>query len=121
MQYIYCISDFEQAIEDGLKDWFGEELIGKIQESIIKDLENYVNLYRFYDRNCSGCVGGNKDCDFAYGRKNAEGAWKKAKAGTLFDCPCRVNGTMSVSDGVIERIDLSDRNKPHYPVVKLTD
>ena len=119
-EYIYCENDFEQAMRSALKEMFGYDLQEFIIEKSIKNLKNYTNLYRFYDRNCPGCVCGNDECDFAYGRDKARGAWEKAKEGQLFDCPVRVNGSMAMGPGEpIHPVDISDRDKPHYPIVNI--
>ncbi|GAH84508.1 unnamed protein product, partial [marine sediment metagenome] len=65
-KYIYCENDFREAMRRSLKDMFGYDLNDFIVGRVIKNLKEYVNLYRFYDRNCPGCVGGNDDCDFAH-------------------------------------------------------
>ena len=117
-EYIYSIDDFERAIQEALKDMFGGNLVDFVEKEIIKNLESYVNLYRFYDRNCAGCVSGNTECDFAYGRNEAKDCWEKAKKGELFNCPVRVNGTMvfSPKEG-LKKIDLSNRDKLPYPII----
>ena len=117
-EYIYCEHDFEEAIRETLKEMFGYDLNEFIVEGAIKNLKSHANLYRFYDRNCPGCVCGNDECDFAYGRDKAEGCWKKAKEGILFDCPVRVNGTMVMGGGEgLRSVDISDRDKPPYPIL----
>ncbi|GAH84505.1 unnamed protein product [marine sediment metagenome] len=62
---------------------FGYDLNDFIVGRVIKNLKEYVNLYRFYDRNCPGCVGGNDDCDFAHERGKAEGCWEKVVEGDV--------------------------------------
>jgi len=124
-EYIYCENDFKEAMRDSLRDCFGYDLIEFIQENAIKKLKQYTNLYRFYDRNCVGCVSGNTECDFAYGRGNAKDCWEKAKKGELFDCPVRTNGTMVFNtvgrNKELQDVDISDRDKPPYPIVKFKD
>lgn len=121
-KYIYSKADFENAIEHGLKDFFGYELIECISERAIKELDNYVNYYRFTDRNCPGCVSGPEECDVAYGRNKGRDIFDKAKKGKVFDCPCRINGTMCFSrEEGIKEIDISDREESPYPVVKLIE
>lgn len=121
-EYIYSQSDIKSAIEEALKDMFGSDLVDIVQDKTIKALNSYVNLYRFYDRNCPGCVGGNTECDFAYDTGKAKGGWGKAKDGELFDCPVRTNGTMifSPKEGM-KNIDISDRDKLPYPIVKVKE
>jgi len=121
-EYIYSKGDFEEAMRGALKDMFGYNLQEFIVDESLKNLKNYVNLYRFYDRNCPGCVCGNTECDFAYGKNMAKDCWKKAKNGELFDCPVRVNGTMAFSrEEGLKKIDISDRDKPPYPIIKNMD
>ena len=117
--YIYSKDDFERAIINALEDMFGYELNEIIKDKVIKYLDEYINLIRFYNRNCAGCVSGNKECDFAYGRNKAVGCWEKAKNGELFDCPVRTNGTFMFSkEKGLNKIDISDRNDDKYPVIK---
>uniref|UniRef100_A0A6M3LMU9 Uncharacterized protein n=1 Tax=viral metagenome TaxID=1070528 RepID=A0A6M3LMU9_9ZZZZ len=118
-RYIYCENDFEEAMREALKEMFGYDLREFIVEKSIENLKNYTNLYRFYDRNCPGCVCGNTECDFAYGRDKAKDAWEKAKKGELFDCPVRVNGTMILDNprGGLKEIDISDRKELPYPII----
>ena len=120
-EYKYSIADFKGAIEDGLKDIIeGYKLKEFISDSICDELEKYVNLYRFYGRNCSGCAGCKDDCSFAYGSGNAKGAWDKARKGEIFDCPVRTNGTLSFSsDEGIKSIDISDRKEKPYEVIEI--
>lgn len=118
-EYVYCENDFVEAMRDTLREMFKDDLNELIIEKAIKNLKSYVNLYRFYDRNCSGCVGGRDECDFAVERGKAEGCWEKVVKGELFDCPVRTNGTMSFSrEEGMKRIDISDRDKPPYPIIK---
>lgn len=120
--YIYNENDIREAIEEANEDTMnlGEEFLENFIEKVKYNLKEYSNLYRFYDRNCSGCVNSNKECDFAYSRGKAEGAWEKARAGEIFDCPVRVNGTLSFSQGKgFEKIDISDRDKLPYPIITL--
>jgi len=121
-KYVYCRNDFEQALEEALKGVFGNdgsELNDLIVEKAIYKLENYVNIYRFYARNCPGCVAGNSECDFAFGRNEAKGSWEKAKNGMMFDCPCRTNGTLTFCrEEGMKSTDISDRGKPAYPIVE---
>jgi len=121
-KYIYCEEDVKQAIEEAIKDTFNWEynLVKFFSEEVIKNLKEYTNLYRFYRRNCVGCVSGKDECDFAYGRGKAKGAWEKAKKGEIFDCPVRINGngifnTQEPEKG-IQEIDISDRKKNPYPI-----
>ena len=118
-EYIYCINDFEEAIEDALEDMFGPNLREFITKQARDRLQRYVNWYRFMDRNCQGCVSGPKECDLAYGRGRAEGCWNAAKAGKLFDCPVRTNGTFAFGPRGKEDIDLSSRAEPPYPIVPI--
>lgn len=124
-EYIFSKSDFRGAIRGALDDMFGSDLNEIIADKTIVELERYVNVKRFYDRNCCGCVCGNDECDFAFGRNEAKGAWKMAVRGKLFDCPVRVNGTMtfdtSKPEEGIQSIDISDRDDPPYPTVELPD
>ena len=119
-KYIYCENDFREAMYRTLKDMFNYDLNGFIVGRVLDNLKEYSNLCRFYDRNCSGCVGGNDDCDFAHQRGNAKDTWKKVVEGKLFDCPVRTNGTFTFARGVgeIKQVDISDRDKPPYPVIK---
>lgn len=118
-KYIYSKSDFTQAIQQALKDMFGYDLIDFIEEKTIKYLDEYVNLYRFYERNCAGCVDEKTECDVAYGKGKAKDCWEKAKKGELFDCPVRINGTLVFTkEEGIKKIDISDRNEPLYPIIK---
>jgi len=120
-KYIYCENDIEQAIKQVVENTFGwqYELTIFFTEKVIKEIKNYTNLFRFYDRNCAGCVCDNEECDFAHGKGKAEGCWEKAKNGELFDCPVRVNGSMTFTPGKgFDQVDISDRNKPPYPIVK---
>ena len=119
-EYIYCINDFEEAIEDALEDMFGPDLREFIVKRAREKLEQYVNWYRFMNRNCPGCVSGPKECDVAYGRDRGAGCWEQAKNGKLFDCPVRTNGTIAFSsNGTIKDIDLSERSEPPYPTVSI--
>jgi len=119
--YIYSKHDIEEAIGDALENFFGYELIDVIEKKVIAELK-YSNLYRFYGRNCPGCVSGNKECDFAFGRGDAHGAWEKARMGKLFDCPVRTSGTMSFSrDEGLQKIDISDRDQAPYPVIEVEE
>lgn len=119
-KYIYSKADFEEAIQQGLKDSFGYELVNFLKEQITEQLK-YVNIFRFYERNCCGCVGSNTECDFTYGRGEAKGCWDKAKKGELFDCPVRTNGTMILDPkkgkNGLQSVDISDRDKPPYPII----
>ena len=118
-EYIYCENDFVEAMRETLKEMFGDDLNEFIVENAIKNLKKYVNLYRFYDRNCPGCVAVNDDCDFTRERGKAEDCWKKAVKGDLFNCPVRTNGTMEFSrEEGLKDIDISDRDKQPYPVIK---
>ena len=119
--YIYSENDIRKAIQDANEDTInlGEDFLEAFIKRVKYNLDKFTNLYRFYDRNCGGCVCSNKECDFAHGRGKAVFAWKKAKAGEIFDCPVRTNGTMIFSPGKgFEKIDISDRDKPPYPIVK---
>ncbi|MBE3087473.1 MAG: hypothetical protein IMZ64_14800 [Bacteroidetes bacterium] len=117
-KYIYCEDDFKEAMREALKEMFGYDLQEFIVDKSIEALEKYVNLYRFYGRNCPGCVCGNTECDFAYGRKEAKDCWEKAKKGELFDCPVRANGTLMMGPGEpLHQVDISDRNELPYPIV----
>ncbi len=73
-RYIYSGKDICNAIEDVNEDTInlGGDLLELFITKVQKNLSRYANLYRFYDRNCCGCVGSNKECDFAYGRGRAE-------------------------------------------------
>ena len=75
-EYIYSENDIREAIEGANKDTInlGEDFLEAFIEKVKYNLNEYTNLYRFYDRNCCGCVSGNKECDFVYGRGKAEGA-----------------------------------------------
>jgi hypothetical protein len=123
-RYIYSEKDVRDAIVDVNKDTInlGEDLLEVLIKKIQYNLREYSNLYRFYNRNCCGCVSDNKECDFYYGRGKAENAWEKAKAGEIFDCPVRINGTLCFNtnhpEKGIEKIDISDRDKLPYPIVK---
>lgn len=121
-KYIYCEDDIKQAIENTVKDTFNweYELVNFFSGKVIDCLKFYTNIYRFYDRNCVGCVCGNKECDIATGKGECYGCWEKARRGEIFDCPVRVNGTMNFIPGRgLEKIDISDRDKPHYPVIEV--
>lgn len=121
-KYLYCENDFKQAMQAALKEMFGYDLQEFIVDKSIKELKNYVNLFRFYDRNCPGCVRGNTECDFAYGRDEAKDCWEKAKTGELFDCPIRINGSFAMGPGEpFHQVDISDRDKPPYPIIKSED
>jgi len=118
-KYIYCENDFIEAMRGTLGEMFKDDLNEFIVEKVIKNLKEHVNLYRFYARNCAGCVAGNDECDFAYGRGKAEGCWEKAVKGELFDCPVRTNGTLAFSrEEGFRDVDISDRDKPPYPIIK---
>jgi len=118
-EYIYCENDFKQAMQEALKKMFGYNLQEFIVNESIQALKTYVNLYRFYNRNCPGCVSGNTECKVAYGTNEAKGSWEKAKKGELFDCPVRINGSFVIGPGEpFHQIDISDRNKSPYPIVK---
>ena len=123
-KYIYSEKDVRDSIKDVNEDTInlGEDLLDVFMEKVSTNLKEYTNLHRFYDRNCPGCVSSNDECDVAYGRGKVEGIWKKAKNGEVFDCPIRVNGTMcfdtSHPEKGIEKIDISDRDKPPYPIIK---
>jgi len=122
-EYIYSEKDIEDVIKDTNEKTvnLGYDLLDTFVEKVFYNLREYTNLYRFYRRNCSGCVRSNDKCDFAYGRGRAKGAWKKAKAGEIFDCPVRINGTLIFDTNYpkkgIESIDISDRDKPPYPII----
>lgn len=119
-KYIYCEEDIKQAIDDAVGDTFNweYELVNFFAEKVIDRLKFYTNIYRFYDRNCAGCVCENKECDFAMGNGKAYGCWEKARKGEIFDCPVRVNGSMTLTPGKgLSAVDISDRRKPHYPVI----
>lgn len=124
-KYIFCLNDVVKATQNAIKDIFGDAygLSDLIEETIVKNLNAYTNIYRFYERNCSGCVSGNDECDFTMGRGKAEGSWEKALKGEIFDCPVRVNGTMVFDiekrDEGPRPIDISDRDKPHYPIIEI--
>ena len=122
-EYIYSEKDISEAIRGANEDTInlGEEFLDTFIENIKYNLKEYTNLYRFYDRNCCGCVSSNKECDFAYGKGKAENAWKKVKDGKMFDCPVRTNGTLCFNtnhpEKGLEKIDISDRDKQPYPIV----
>jgi len=123
-EYVYCEKDVSDAIEDVNKETInlGDKLLEVFIERVLHNLKEYTNLYRFYGRNCSGCVGMPDDCDFAQGRGKAKDDWKKAVAGEIFNCPVRTGGTLSFDadhpEKGIQEIDLSDRDKPPYPIIK---
>ena len=123
-EYIYCEKDVSDAIEDVNKETInlGSELLEVFIKRVLYNLKAYTNLHRFYGRNCSGCVGAPSDCDFARGRGKAKDGWKKAVAGEIFDCPVRTSGTLGFDtdhpEKGIETIDISDRDKPPYPIIK---
>lgn len=123
-EYIYCEKDVSDAIEDVNKETvnLGYRLLETLIERVLYNLKEYTNLHRFYGRNCSGCVGAPDDCDFAHGRGKAKSGWKKAVAGEIFDCPVRTSGTLQFDtnhpEKGIETIDISDRDKPPYPIIK---
>ena len=96
--YIYSEKDVRDSIEDVNEETInlGETLLEVFIKTVQNNLEDSTNLHRFYDRNCCGCVSGNTECDFAYGRGRAAGAWRRAKAGEIFDCPVRTNGTIII-------------------------
>lgn len=119
-KYIYSLDDIDEAAYNALKDVFGwdhNSVSDLVARTIKNNLKDYVNLYRFYDRNCPGCVCGNQECDFAYGRGDAHGARERACKGEIFDCPVRVNGTMTFSREQGFRDIDSDRGKPPYPII----
>jgi len=121
--YIYSEKDICDSIEDVNEETInlGKDFLEVFIERVKSNLKEYTNLHRFYDRNCCGCVCGNEECDFVYGKGEAEGAWQKAKAGEIFDCPVRVNGTLRFNtehpEKGLEKIDISDREKPPYPII----
>jgi hypothetical protein len=123
-EYIYSEKDIYDSIEDVNEETInlGEDFLEFFIEKVQSNLREYTNIHRFYDRNCPGCVSSNNECDFAYGREGAEGLWKKAKDGKIFDCPVRVNGTLCFDtrhpEKGIGKIDISDRDKPPYPIIK---
>jgi hypothetical protein len=123
-KYIYSENDIRDAIKDVNEDTInlGYDLLEFFIEKVWENLKNYTNLHRFYDRNCAGCVSSNDECDFAFGRGKAKDAWEKAKVGEIFDCPVRTNGTLLFDknhpEKGIEDIDISDRDKPPYPIIK---
>ena len=123
-EFIYSKADFEEAIRQGLKDCFGYDLVEVLMEKAVAELK-YANVFRFYDRNCPGCVGGKEECDFAYGKGEAKGCWDKAYKGELFNCPVRTNGTFTFNTAQrekgVQQVDLSDRDKSPYPVIKIKD
>ena len=122
-EYIYSEGDIRDSIEDVNEETInlGEDFLEAFIERVKNNLREYTNLHRFYDRNCCGCVGGNDECDFARGRGEAKGAWEKAKAGEMFNCPVRINGSLRFDtnhpEKGIEKIDISDREKPPYPII----
>ena len=122
-EYIYSGKDICDSIEDVNEETInlGEDFLEVFIERVKSNLKEYTNLHRFYDRNCCGCVSSNQECDFAYGRGKAKDAWEKAKAGEIFDCPVRTNGTLCFNtnhpEKGLEKIDISDRDKPPYPIV----
>ena len=122
-EYIYSEKDIQDVIEDVNKDTInlGEDLLDAFIEKVKYNLKEYSNLYRFYDRNCCGCVSSKDECAFAYGNGKAQGAWEKARAGKIFNCPVRTNGTLSLNtnhpEKGLEKIDISDRDKPPYPII----
>jgi len=122
-EYIYSENDISDVIEDVNEDTInlGEELLEAFIKKVQYNLKEYTNLYRFYDRNCCGCVCSNKECDFAFNRGKARGACEKAKAGEIFNCPVRVNGSLRFDtnhpEKGLEKIDISDRDKPPYPII----
>ena len=122
-KYIYSQGDIEEAIEDVMEEVFGTKytkLSDLIVERVKFHLDRYVNLYRFYDRNCCGCPSGNDSCDLAYDR--VEGTRAKAVLGEIYDCPFRINGTLTFSqEEGLKSIDISDRDKPPYPIVVVKD
>ncbi len=115
--YIYSIHDFEEAMERALDKELGCEISRPLIKKVLQNVGMFANLYRFYDRNCPGCVSGNDECDFAEGRNEGFGAISKAVKGELFDCPVRINGTLMSTTSGLKRIDISDRDKAPYPVV----
>ena len=123
-EYIYSEKDIRDSIEDVNEDTInlGEDFLEVFIEKVKYNLKEYTNLHRFYDRNCCGCVAGNQECDFSCNRGKAAGAWEKAKAGEIFDCPVRCNGTRMFNpnhpEKGLESIDISDRDKPPYPIIK---
>jgi len=123
-EYVYCEKDVSDAIEDVNERTInlGDELLDIFIKRVLHNLKEYTNLHRFYGRNCSGCVGMPKDCDFAHGQGKAKGGWKKVVAGEIFDCPVRVSGTLQFDtahpEKGIETLDISDRDKPPYPIIK---
>ena len=117
-EYVYCENDFKESLRATLKEMFGYDLQEFIVENSIKNLKNYANLYRFYDRNCPGCVSGNDECAFAYGKDEAKDCWDKAKEGKLFDCPVRINGSFAMGPKEpFHSVDISDRNESPYPII----
>jgi len=124
-EYIYSGKDVEDAIEDVNKETvnLGDELLEVFIKRVLYNLKEYTNLHRFYGRNCSGCAGMPDDCNFARGQGKAKDGWKKAKAGEIFDCPVRTNGTLRFDtnhpEKGIERIDISDRGEAPYPIVEI--
>ena len=118
-EYIYEANDVREAIEDALEEILpGYKLREFITKEVIKALKQKVNYYRFTDRNCGGCVSGPDECDLACGRGKGKNGYAKAINGDIFDCPVRCNGTMSFSPSEgMKRVDISDRDKPPYPIV----
>ena len=122
-EYIYCENDVEQAIKEAIEDTFkwNYDLVEFFNERVARNLREYANLYRFYDRNCAGCVGSNDECDFAYGRGEAKGAWEKVKKGEMFNCPVRINGSFNFNTAEpekgLQKIDISDRKEKPYPII----
>jgi hypothetical protein len=102
-------------MENTLKEMFGSKIVNFVVDEVTNDLDEYVNLYRFQERNCAGCMLEKSDCPFAY---DTTGNWSKAVKGELFDCPVRRNGTLRMHGESFEKIDISDRSKPVYPVIK---
>lgn len=123
-EYIYCEKDASDAIEDVNEETvnLGYKLLEVFTKRVLYNLKEYTNLHRFYSRNCSGCVGGKEDCEFARGQGKAKGGWKKAVAGEIFDCPVRTSGTLQFNtnhpEKGIETLDISDRDKPPYPIIE---
>jgi len=123
-EYVYCEKDVSDAIEDVNKTTvnLGHHLLEAFIKRVLYNLKEYTNLYRFYGRNCSGCVGAPEDCEFARGQGKAKGGWKKAVAGEIFDCPVRTSGTLQFDtahpEKGLETLDISDRDKPPYPIIK---
>ena len=124
-KYQFSTQDVEHAIE-GINEStlnLGSDTLEHFIGKVVSEMERYANVGRFFRRNCVGCVSGNNECDFVYGRGVARGCWDKARKGELFDCPVRTNGTclFSPEKGKVESIDISDRDQEPYPTIEVTN